>query len=89
MECSMSDREIYQSLIEHKQKVNLTENLTLVNSLVAGENRIEIIGFQGKSELDLLKSLGAFGEIIQWKARAFISTKVEVALEVIKKIRAN
>ncbi|WP_199192291.1 strawberry notch-like NTP hydrolase domain-containing protein [Chlorogloea sp. CCALA 695] len=88
IKCSMSDREIYQSLIEHKQKVNLTENLTLVNSLVAGEHRIEIIGFQGKSELDFLKSLGAFGEIIQWKARAFIPTKAEVALEVIKKIRA-
>jgi len=86
--CSMTEREIFQSVYHEKQKVLLTENLSLVNSLVAGQHRIEIIGFQGKSELDLLKSLGAFGEIIQWKARAFIPTKVEVALAVIKKIRA-
>ena len=67
----------------------LTENLSLVNSLVAGQRRLEIIGFQGQSEFNWLKSLGAFGEIIQWKPRVFVPTKVEVALEVIKRIRAN
>ena len=51
--------------------------------------RLEIIGFQGQSEFNWLKSLGAFGEIIQWKPRVFVPTKVEVALEVIKRIRAN
>lgn len=87
--CSITDREVFQSVYHEKQKVLLTENLSLVNSLVARQRRLEIIGFQGQSEFNLLKSLGAFGEIIQWKPRAFIPTKVEVALEVIKKIRAN
>ncbi len=85
---SVTDREVFQSVYQEKQKVLLTENLSLVDSLVAGQRRLEIIGFQGQSEFNLLKSLGAFGEIIQWKPRAFIPTKVEVALEVIKKIRA-
>ncbi len=79
---------MFINLSIRKKKVLLTENLSLVNSLVAGQSRLEIIGFQGQSEFNLLKSLGAFGEIIQWKPKAFISTKVEVALEVIKKIRA-
>lgn len=86
--CSVTDREVFQSVYHEKQKVLLTENLSLVNSLVAGQRRLEIIGFQGQSEFNLLKSLGAFGEIIQWKPRVFIPSKVEVALEVIKKIRA-
>ncbi len=78
---------VYQSVYQEKQKVLLTKNLSLVNSLVAGQRRLEIIGFEGHSEFKFLKSLGAFGEIIQWKARAFIPTKAEIALEIIRKIR--
>jgi len=86
--CSMTDEEIFQAVYHEKQKVLLTDSLSLINSLVAGQRRLEIIGFEGHSEFNLLKSLGAFGEIIHWKPRAFIPTKIEIALEIIKKIRA-
>lgn len=87
--CPMTDCEIFQAVYAEKQTIKLTNNLSLNNSLVAGQHRLEIVGFQGQLEFNWLKSLGAFGEIIQWKARAFIPAKAEVALGIIKKIRTK
>lgn len=86
--CSLTDEEVFHAVFKEKQKVNLTDRLSLVNRVVAGQPRLEIIGFEGQSEFNFLKSLGAFSEIIQWKARVFIPTELKIGLNVIKKIRA-
>ncbi|MGB3472307.1 MAG: hypothetical protein WBA51_15955 [Erythrobacter sp.] len=47
--------------------------MTIKRSLVAGEQRIEICGEIG-AQLEWLKSLGCFTEIIQYKTRVFVPT---------------
>jgi predicted RNA methylase len=89
IKCQMSAQEIWQAVYSGKQSVTLLGNrLTLRSSLVAGQYRLEIVGFQGQRELNWLKSLGAFSEMHQWKMRAFIPTKAETAIPIIDQIRA-
>ncbi|MEM7687434.1 MAG: strawberry notch family protein [Pseudomonadota bacterium] len=47
--------------------------MTIKRSLVAGEQRIEICGEIG-AQLEWLKSIGCFTEIIQYKTRIFVPT---------------
>lgn len=48
--------------------------MTIKRSLVAGEQRIEICGEIG-AQVEWLKSLGCFTEIIQYKTRVFVPAK--------------
>ena len=48
--------------------------MTIKRSLVASEQRIEICGEIG-AQLEWLKSLGCFTEVIQYKTRAFVPVK--------------
>jgi predicted RNA methylase len=85
--CQMTARDVFQAVYKGKQSVRLTDQLSLRNSMVAGQHRLEIVGFDGQHEYNWLKSLGAFGEIIQWKMRAFVPAKEETAISIIDQIR--
>ncbi|MEO0699786.1 MAG: strawberry notch C-terminal domain-containing protein, partial [Pseudomonadota bacterium] len=64
------------SAIKQGKPINVEQPfpMTIKRSLVAGEQRIEICGELG-SQLEWLKSLGCFTEIIQYKTRVFVPAK--------------
>lgn len=84
--CQLTDREIFHAVWERRESVRLTERLSLRSCTVAGQRRLEIVGFLGHSEYQWLKSVGAFGEYIQHRLRAFVPANEE-AVEVIEKVR--
>lgn len=63
----------------------ITNSLRLRLSKVMYQDRIEILGWN-KNEYDQLVSFGCFGETIRWEQRLFLSTKPEIAEEILKKI---
>jgi hypothetical protein len=86
MTCQITAREIFHAVWEHQESVRLTQKLSLRSCIVAGQCRLEIVGFLGHSEYQWLKSVGAFGEYIQHRLRAFVPANEE-AVEVIERIR--
>jgi len=86
MICQITAREIFHAAWERQESVRLTQKLSLRSCTVAGQRRLEIVGFLGHSEYQWLKSVGAFGEYIQHRLRAFVPTNEE-AIEVIEKVR--
>lgn len=84
--CQLTAREIFHAVWERQESVRLTERLSLRSCTVAGQRRLEIVGFLGHSEYQWLKSVGAFGEYIQHRLRAFVPANEE-AVEVIERIR--
>jgi hypothetical protein len=84
--CKLTAPEIFHAVWERQESVRLTERLSLRSCTVAGQRRLEIVGFQGSTEYQWLKSLGAFGEYIQHRLRAFVPANEE-AIEVIERIR--
>lgn len=84
--CQLTAREIFHAVWERQESVRLTERLSLRSCTVAGQRRLEIVGFLGHSEYQWLKSVGAFGEYIQHRLRAFVPANEE-AIEVIERIR--
>jgi hypothetical protein len=86
MTFQLTAREIFHAVWERQESVRLTERLSLRSCTVAGQRRLEIVGFLGHSEYQWLKSVGAFGEYIQHRLRAFVPANEE-AVEVIERIR--
>jgi predicted RNA methylase len=86
MTCQLTAREIFHAVWERQESVRLTQKLSLRSCTVAGQRRIEIVGFLGHSEYQWLKSVGVFGEYIQHRLRAFVPANEE-AVEVIERIR--
>jgi len=84
--CELTAPEIIHAVWERQESVRLTERLSLRSCTVAGQRRLEIVGFLGHSEYQWLKSVGAFGEYIQHRLRAFVPANEE-AIEVIERIR--
>jgi hypothetical protein len=84
--CKLTAPEIFHAVWERQESVRLTERLSLRSCTVAGQRRLEIVGFLGHSEYQWLKSVGAFGEYIQHRLRAFVPANEE-AIEVIEKVR--
>ena len=84
--CELTAPEVFQAVWERQESVQLTERLSLRTCTVAGQRRLEIIGFQGSTEYQWLKSMGVFGEYIQHRLRAFVPANEE-AVEVIERIR--
>jgi hypothetical protein len=80
--------EIFAAVWEQGQTVKLTERLSLKRSLVAGQRRLEIIGFQGQQEYDWLKSHGAFGELLNYQLRAFLPATA-AAVTAIERLRGG
>ena len=69
---SQTAEEIFISVYEQGQKINLTQRLSLKRSTIAHEKRIEILGFKGQDQFQTLKAKGAFAEVINYQLRAFI-----------------
>jgi hypothetical protein len=86
MTFQLTAREIFHAAWERQESVRLTERLSLRSCTVSGQRRLEIVGFLGHSEYQWLKSVGAFGEYIQHRLRAFVPANEE-AVEVIEKVR--
>jgi hypothetical protein len=80
--------EIFAAVWEQGQTVKLTQRLSLKQSLVAGQRRLEIVGFQGQQEYDWLKSHGAFGELLNYQLRAFLPATA-AAVTAIERLRGG
>jgi predicted RNA methylase len=85
--CRLTAPEIYQAVMEKRETIALSDGLLLRRCYVAGQSRLEVVGWTGQQQLEWLKAQGAFAEIINWKMRAFVPTKAESALAFIEKIR--
>lgn len=79
--------EIYQNVKNKKLPQSLTNKLSLRYSFVAGRYRLEVTGFESKSEIALLKNLGLFTEIHNYQLRAFIPDLEERAIEIIERLK--
>jgi hypothetical protein len=60
-------------LLDKAAKIALRGGLFLREAAIMGAKRIEVTGSRDY-EVDLLKSFGFFGEIIQWRLRLFAPT---------------
>ena len=86
IEYQLSSQEIFNSVFEHGESVELNHRLKLIATTVSGKRRLEIVGFSGHREFNWLKSLGAFGEMISHRMRLFIPATNE-ACQIIDLIR--
>ena len=69
----MLPQEVCAAVMEAKTTLNLLGGYQLRRSLVMGQPRLELIGASGAA-LPMLKAMGCFTEVIQWKTRLFIPT---------------
>ncbi len=81
---TLSAEEIYHAVFERHQCLPVGR-WQLRSSRISGRNRIELLGFSGKSEADVLKTYGCFSEIINWKLRLFIPAN-DNAVSVVEKL---
>ena len=72
-------------LLEKAARIPLRGGLFLRDAGVMGAKRIELTGFRDY-ELDLLKSFGFFGEIIQWRLRLFAPTDPRLGVEALSRL---
>ena len=72
VDCTLTAQEIYDAVSNRDESVKLNSSLTLVSRMVAGQQRLEVLGFQGNAEFSWLKSLGAFAEMHSYKMRVFL-----------------
>jgi len=84
----LTEQEIYDLVVNHSNKVDITPGLQAKTTKVRGEDRIELIGNTLTFEAgNRLKAIGVFSEIIAWKTRYFIPISQEKGVETIKQIR--
>jgi hypothetical protein len=84
----LSASEIVAAARNGDTSIAIKGGLKLQKSRVAGHQRLEIIGFTDKTQLDWLKSRGAFSEFINYRLRAFIPND-ESAIDIVEKILAE
>ena len=72
-------------LLEKAAKIALRGGLFLRDAGVMGAKRIEVTGFRDY-EVELLKSFGFFGEIIQWRLRLFAPTDPRLGVEALSRL---
>jgi predicted RNA methylase len=72
-------------LLEKAAKIALRGGLFLRDAGVMGAKRIEVTGFRDY-EVDLLKSFGFFGEIIQWRLRLFAPADPRLGVEALSRL---
>jgi hypothetical protein len=82
--CSLSAEEIVEAVRNGDKAVPIARNLKLQRSRVAGNSRLEIVGFS-PAEYHWLKTLGVFGEYIQYRLRAFVPND-DSAVGIVEKI---
>ena len=67
----LTPQEVFGAVMEARTTLSLLGGYQLRRSLVMGQPRLELIGASGAA-LPILKALGCFTEVIQWKTRVFI-----------------
>ncbi len=72
-------------ILEKEAKIALRGGLFLRDAGIMGAKRIELTGFRDY-EVDLLKSFGFFGEIIQWRLRLFAPTDPRLGVEALSRL---
>ena len=72
-------------LLEKAARIPLRGGLFLRDAGIMGAKRIELTGFRDY-EVDLLKSFGFFGEIIQWRLRLFAPTDQRLGVEALSRL---
>ena len=83
----ISPSEALASVLERGKTVFLRGGYTLRSSRVMGTIRLELTGF-ADTELDQLKSIGLWSEIITWSLRLFVPTDEAKAREILEKLFA-
>ncbi|MGO9547083.1 MAG: strawberry notch-like NTP hydrolase domain-containing protein [Rhodomicrobium sp.] len=74
-------------LLQEGKPIPLRGGLALRIASVMGAKRIELTGFRD-TEIEQLKALGFFGEIISWRLRLFIPSDPEMGREVMERLFA-
>lgn len=69
--CGLNAAEIVGAARSSDKPVAIAGDLKLQRSRVAGNLRLEVVGFDG-AELQWLKTLGVFSEYVQYRLRAFV-----------------
>ncbi len=72
-------------LLDKAAKIALRGGLFLRDAAIMGAKRIELTGFRDY-EVDLLKSIGFFGEIIQWRLRLFAPAEQRLGVEALSRL---
>lgn len=77
--------EVFQSVLENGQTIQLDKGLSLQRSMVGREPRIEVAGVDARTGKLLAETFGLSEEKIQWKYRYFIPTNEQAAKPILDK----
>ena len=81
----MTAAQAHSLLLEKAAKIALRGGLFLRDAGVMGAKRIEVTGWRDY-EVELLKSFGFFGEIIQWRLRLFAPADQRLGVEALSRL---
>ncbi len=81
----LTSEQLYQMVAEEGTTINLNR-WQLKRSRVANNYRLEIFPVHSRVEVDYLRTLGAFTEMINYKLRVFLPNEPEIATRIIEQL---
>lgn len=68
---TLTTDEVIKTVMDRRSSLTLISGIQLRRSLIMGQPRLELVGFEASSLTDF-KAMGCFTEMIQWKTRLFV-----------------